>query len=163
MKLCPTCNMQLDDQAVFCRNCGTRVAVEEKSTETSYESGYYQAPVMEPTPWDHTPEYEEKDVADHKLMARLVYLTGILGLILALLDRSESAYLEFHKKQGLKLLVTEVVLALASVLLCWTLLVPFACGCALAVLQVIRIICFFRVCGGKSVEPAIVRSLGFLK
>ena len=36
-------------------------------------------------------------------------------------------------------------------------------GIIVLVLYVIRIISFFQVCGGKAVEPAILRSIGFLK
>ena len=164
MKICPTCNMQLDDNAVFCRNCGTRVSPrEEPVTTTGYESGYYQAPTPEPTPWDHTEEYEAKDIAEHKLLAMLVYLTGILGIILALLARTESPWLRFHLRQGLKFLVANALLAVAAAVLCWTLIVPFCAAVAMAVLYVLRIISFFQVCGGKAVEPAILRSLNFLR
>ena len=166
MKICPTCNMQLDDNAVFCRNCGTRVAPKEETAGgTGYESGYYQTqvPNPEPSPWDHTAEFEAKDIAENKLMAMLVYLTGIVGIVLVLLSGTESEYLRFHLRQGLKFLVAEAILAVAAAVLCWTVLVPICCACALVVLQVIRIISFFQVCGGKAVEPAIIRSLGFMK
>ena len=164
MKICPTCNMQLDDNAVFCRNCGTRVSPKEEPVVTSgYESGYYQVSAPEPTPWDHTAEFESKDIAEHKLLAMLIYLTGIVGIILALLARTESPWLRFHLRQGLKFLVAEALLATASVVLCWTFIVPFCAAIAILVLYVIRIISFFQVCGGKAVEPAILRSIGFLK
>ena len=164
MKICPTCNMQLDDNAVFCRNCGTRVSPKEEPVVTSgYESGYYQVSAPEPTPWDHTAEFESKDIAEHKLLAMLIYLTGIVGIILALLARTESPWLRFHLRQGLKFLVAEVLLTIAAAVLCWTLIAPFCAAIAILVLYVIRIISFFQVCGGKAVEPAILRSIGFLK
>lgn len=164
MKICPTCNMQLDDNAVFCRNCGTRVSPKEEPVVTSgYESGYYQASAPEPAPWDHTAEFESNDIAEHKLLAMLIYLTGIVGIILALLARTESPWLRFHLRQGLKFLVAEVLLTIAAAVLCWTLIAPFCAAIAILVLYVIRIISFFQVCGGKAVEPAILRSIGFLK
>lgn len=166
MKICPTCNMQLDDNAVFCRNCGTRVAPKEEPTgSTGYENGYYQtqAPAPGPSAWDHSAEFEAKDVAENKLLAMLIYLTGILGIALAFLARTESDYLRFHLRQGLKFLVVEAVLAAATAVLCWTLIVPFCAAGAILVLYVLRIISFFQVCGGKAVEPAILRSMNFLR
>ena len=164
MKICPTCNMQLDDNAVFCRNCGTRVSPKEEPASTSgYERGYYQPSTPESTPWDHTGEFEAKDIAEHKLLSMLIYLTGILGVILVLLTRTDSPWLRFHLRQGLKFLVADALLATAAAILCWTIIAPFCAAAAMVVLYVIRIICFFQVCGGKAVEPAILRSIGFLK
>ena len=34
---------------------------------------------------------------------------------------------------------------------------------ALAIVLVLKVICFFQICSGKAKEPAIIRSLGFLK
>ena len=45
----------------------------------------------------------------------------------------------------------------------FTVIVPIAAAVMFIVFEVIAIICFFQVCQGKAVEPAIIRSLGFLK
>jgi uncharacterized membrane protein len=156
--------MQLDDNAVFCRNCGTRISPKEEPVVTSgYESGYYQVSAPEPTPWDHTAEFESNDIAEHKLLAMLIYLTGIVGIILALLARTESPWLRFHLRQGLKFLIIDALLTIIGLILCWTLIVPAACGIVEVILLIVRIISFVSVCKGRAVEPAIIRSLGFLR
>ncbi len=122
---------------------------------------YAQAPVFDP--YDHTAEYSPKDISDNKVIAILVYLMGTIGIIIALLASKESPYVAFHLRQGLKFLVVEVLVGIISAVLFFTLIVPIAGGIFLIVLWVIKIICFFQICTGKAKEPAIIRSLGFLK
>ena len=122
---------------------------------------YAQAPVFDP--YDHTAEYSPKDISDNKVIAILVYLMGTIGIIIALLASKESPYVAFHLRQGLKFLVVEVLVGIVSAVLFFTLIVPIAGGIFLIVLWVIKIICFFQICSGKAKEPAIIRSLGFLK
>ena len=45
----------------------------------------------------------------------------------------------------------------------WTVVAPFLCAAALIVLTVLKFISFLQVCNGKAVEPAIVRSMKFLR
>lgn len=122
---------------------------------------YAQAPVFDP--YDHTAEYSPKDISDNKVIAILVYLMGTVGIIIALLASKESPYVAFHLRQGLKFLAVEVLVGIVSAVLFFTLIVPIAGGIFLVVLWVIKIICFFQICSGKAKEPAIIRSLGFLK
>ena len=122
---------------------------------------YAQAPVFDP--YDHTAEYSPKDISDNKVIAILVYLMGTIGIIIALLASKESPYVAFHLRQGLKFLAVEVLVGIVSAVLFFTLIVPIAGGILLLVLWVIKIICFFQICSGKAKEPAIIRSLGFLK
>ena len=155
MKICPCCTAQLEDEAQFCRNCG--------AIQPDAEQLFIQAVPVEKDPWDHTKEFEERDIAEHKLIAMTVYLLGIAGVIIALLAAKESAYAGFHIRQGLKFTVAEALLVIAAAVLFWTFLVPIAAGIALAVLMVVRAVCFVHVCQGRAVEPAILRSVGFLK
>ena len=122
---------------------------------------YAQAPVFDP--YDHTAEYSPKDISDNKVIAILVYLMGTIGIIIALLASKESPYVASHLRQGLKFLAVEVLVGIVSAVLFFTLIVPIAGGIFLIVLWVIKIICFFQICSGKAKEPAIIRSLGFLK
>ena len=122
---------------------------------------YAQAPVFDP--YDHTAEYSPKDISDNKVIAILVYLMGTIGIIIALLASKESPYVAFHLRQGLKFLAVEVLVGIVSAVLFFTVIVPIAGGIFLIVLWVIKIICFFQICSGKAKEPAIIRSLGFLK
>ena len=54
-------------------------------------------------------------------------------------------------------------MAIVAVVLAFTFIVPIAAAIMYIVFEVIAIICFVQVCQGKAVEPAIIRSLGFLK
>ncbi|MEE3474361.1 MAG: hypothetical protein VZQ79_03370, partial [Ruminococcus sp.] len=86
-------------------------------------------------------------------------------IIIALLAKSSdnSAYLRFHIKQMLSILITQVLIGFATGVLCWTCIVPIAGGGLLAFLYIVQIICFINVCRNKSIEPLLVRKLGFLK
>ena len=84
-------------------------------------------------------------------------------MIVGLLAAQKSPYVSFHVRQALKFTVVDVLLALCMLILCWTLIVPFAGAIMMLVLWVVRIICFVQICQGKAIEPVIIRSLGFLK
>lgn len=153
MKICTHCGIHLADDAAFCPNCGVQC-----SAQPPQSGPYYPA-----MPYDHTAEYDAQDIADHKVLCMPVYLMGILGLIITLLARSDSPYIKFHVKQGIKLAVLENLLVLAAGALALTLIVPLLAGILLLALIVIRVICFIKVCGGKAVEPPLVRSFEFLR
>lgn len=114
-------------------------------------------------PKDHSTEFDGKDIAEHKLFAMLPYLLGILGTIVALLVAKDSPYVGFHVREGIRILVSEVLLGLITVVLCWTVVVPIAAAVCFIILLVVRIISFVNVCNGKAKEAAIVSNFGFLK
>lgn len=168
MKVCPICHSQNGDESYYCTMCGNRLADEVEPVP--YQNPPYQPPYQQPVyqqpvynPYDHTAEYEASDVASNKLYAMVMYLTGIVGILIALLGAKDSAYVQFHLRQNLKFLVTEVLLGLCAAVLAFTIIVPIAAAVCLVVVEVIRVIAFFQTCGGKAKEPAIIRSLGFLK
>lgn len=160
MKYCPSCGAQADDSAVFCPNCGAQFS--SAGQQTYYAPPQSQhAPMVDP--YDHTAEFDAQDISENKLFAMLVYLMDIVGVIIALLAAGSSKYVAFHIRQALKFTVVELLTGIAIALLCWTILVPIAGGIFMIVLFVIKIICFFQVCKGEAREPAIIRSLGFLR
>ena len=177
MKNCPNCGSQMDDAAAFCTNCGSPFAPPappvqpaEPAQQPPYsatqqpqppQAAYAAAPVFDP--YDHTAEFDPKDISDNKVFAMISYLLGTMGIIIALLASHSSAYTMFHVRQALKFSVVTILMAICTCLLFWTILVPIACGIMLAILEVIRIICFFQICSGKAKEPAIIRNLSFLK
>ena len=150
MKFCPNCGSPLEEGAVTCAKCGEPLSVQA-------------APVPYADPADHTGEFEAADISDNKVVAMLPYLMGVVGLIIALLARSDSPYAKFHIRQYLKICVCEAIIAICSAVLYWTFLVPIAGGICVIILLVVRVICFFQICGGKAKEPAIIRSLKFMK
>lgn len=189
MKLCPKCNAQLNDEAQFCNVCGSRIELQQNNTQTAQGQSQYQQSQAQYNQaqynqgqaqynqaqynqnqyqqfynsFDHTREFEAKDISENKVLAMMVYLMGTVGIIVALLAGCKSPYLSFHVRESLKITVTNILLSIIALVLCWTFIVPFACGVMAIVFFVIKIICFFQICQGKAVEPAIIRSLKFFK
>lgn len=123
---------------------------------------YYNGAQPQADQFDHTSEFDEKDIADNKLIAMLIYLLGIIGIVVAFLVKKESPYLNFHIRQGIKFVIIETLASLATALLCWTCIAPVVGGVFLTALAVVQIIAFFDVCSGKAKEAPIVRSFKFL-
>lgn len=151
MKFCPNCGTQMEDNAAFCPKCGVQPNAAPNVT---------YAPV---DPYDHTAEFDPQDISDNKVYAMLVYLMGTIGIIIALLAAQNSRFVAFHVRQALKIVAVNLLMGIISAVLIWTFIVPIAAGVMAVVLWVIKIICFFQVCSGKAKEPAIIRSLGFMK
>ena len=159
MNICPKCGSQVSDGSRFCTICGTPLTAEPQATAIPT---YYQPAAPIPSPFDHTAKFDQADIHANKLYAMAVYLLGIIGIAIALLGAKESAYVQFHLKQGLKFVIVELLLSLCAAALFFTIIVPIAAGVCIAILEVIRIIAFFQVCGNKAKEPAMIRGLGFL-
>lgn len=163
MKICQHCQTQTTDDAVFCTTCGAKFAQGTENSGEQPKTAYYQqyAPAFDP--YDHTSEFDTKDISDNKVISMLVYLMGAIGIIIALLASSSSPYAAFHVRQALKFTVVEILLGIVAAVLFWTVIVPIVAGVIVCVLFVIKIICFFQICAGKAKEPAIIRDLNFLK
>lgn len=159
MKNCIKCNTPLDDNAEFCTNCGERQSAPQGAAPGQQQQTYYMAP----DPYDHTAEFTPKDISDNKVIAMLVYLMGAIGIIIALLVGNASPYAAFHVRQALKFAVVEALMAVVTLVLCWTFIVPIAAAILLVVLFVIKVICFFQICSGKAIEPYLIRSLKFMR
>lgn len=125
----------------------------------AYQQQYY-APV---NPYDHTAEFSQKDISDNKVIAMLVYLMGAVGIIIALLASSESPYVSFHVRQGLKFVVLDILAGIVGAVLFFTIIAPIVAGIFIFILWICKIIAFFSICGGNAKEPPIVRSFNFLK
>ena len=173
MKNCPNCNAQLPDDAVFCTNCGTNLGAAPvqppapQQPQQQPQQPPYQppAPAPAPNPFDHTDEFSEEEVHDNKIFALTVYALSFIGIIIALLAKSSDNYqsLRFHIKQQLMITSAQVMVGFITALLSWTCIVPVAGAAMLAFLWIVEIICFINVCRNKSIEPLLIRRLGFLK
>lgn len=151
MVYCPNCGTALNDGAVQCPSCGTML----------YQNQGYPAAPADPS--DHSAEFDAKDISDNKVFAMAAYLLSALGIVIALLAAQKSDYAMFHVRQAVKIEVLNVLLALISAILCFTLIVPVAGAICMAILFVVRIILFFHVCAGKAKDAPIVGKLNFLK
>lgn len=151
MAFCTQCGTPLDPQAPVCPNCGTPVQAQLRAVPVYID------------PADHTAEFDPADISANKVAAMAAYVLGIPGLIIAALLAKDSAYTGFHVRQSLKISIVNMLLALITAVLCWTVIVPIiGCICVL-IMTVVKIICFVQVCGGKAKDAPIVSSLGFLK
>lgn len=166
MKTCPKCNAQLDDDAIFCANCGSRFNV-APSQKYNNQQGYHMPPQQafapQYDPYDHTSEFNLKDISENKVVSMLPYLLGTIGIIIALLVANTSSYASFHVRQALKFTVVNILSLVATILLFWTIIVPIAWCILKVALYVVKFICFFSICSGKAKEPPIIRWFGFLR
>ena len=171
MKICPNCHAQLDDSSIFCTSCGTQFGAvppqqnaipPQQNAVPPQQNAVPPQPTFAPAydPYDHTAEFDPKDISDNKVFAMLCYLMDFIGIIVALLATHSSKYTMFHVRQALKITVV-------SILSVFVLIIPFLGWFAFPILQgiiwVIKIISFFQICSGKAKEPAIIRSFGFLR
>ncbi len=185
MKICPNCHAQLDDSSIFCTSCGTQFGAvppqqnaippqqnavppqqnavpPQQNAIPPQQNAVPPQPAFAPAydPYDHTAEFDPKDISDNKVFAMLCYLMDFIGIIVALLATHSSKYTMFHVRQALKITVV-------SILSVFVLIIPFLGWIAFPILQgiiwVIKIISFFQICSGKAKEPTIIRSFGFLR
>lgn len=163
MKQCPNCAHTCDDNTTFCPECGLKFAAAGGAGFTSQNPNPNPGAGYIPyDPYDHTAEYDPKDISDNKVVAMIVYLLGAIGVIIALLYQ-KSPYVNFHLRQALKFLVIDTLTILVMGILAWTVVVPIVGAIFLVVLFVLKIVAFVNICGGKAKEPAIIRSIGFLR
>ncbi len=151
MKNCPNCNAANDDSAAFCSNCNAPL-----NGQPVYR------PSVTANPWDHTADYDKQDIADTKIFALCCYLLSVPGILISLLARPKSRYLEYHIRLSLKFMLLNVALGLVMGALAWTVVVPIAGAILMAVLLVLRVIAIIDVCQGKAVDPWLIRNIPFL-
>ncbi len=193
MKVCPNCGAVSEDANAFCINCGFNFSgvapqpapgpavppvnradaqSEPKAAPQpapqpapAQQNSYYGATPAAPAvnEYDHTDEFDAEDISKNKIFCMFMYLSGIWGLIIAMLAGSDSPYVAFHVRQLLKIQVVDLLVGLAGGLLVWSFLAPIAALVMSVILMVVKIICFIQVCCGKAIEPAIIRKWGFLK
>jgi len=169
MKNCPNCHNQAKDDALFCPVCGTALDAYNQPDPDYFhrepvqmQMPSYTPAITETVSYDHSAKFEKEDIQNHKLVAMVAYLLNFVGVIIALLMPGPSDYSQFHIRQSLKITVLEVLITLASLLLCWTFIIPILGLIALTVLLVLRFFCFLDVCSGKAKDAPIIRQIKFL-
>ena len=169
MKECPNCRNQIPDDAAFCPVCGTAI-----NAFHSFPEPYppqqpispppvYTPPVPKINPYDHTSKFYTGDISANKLWCMVCYLMDVIGILIALMGAKDSDYTQFHIRQAVKFSIVEALLAFLALLLCWTFVVPILAAAALIVVMVLKFFAFLSVCKGKALEPALIRSMKFLK
>ena len=176
MAFCPQCGTNVPDGTPNCPQCGAPIGVapafdpnqgqqqfqqfQQQPYQQPYQQGYGAYPVVAADPKDHTAEYDPDDISKNKVFAMAPYLLGTIGIIVALLAAQKSEFTMFHVRQALKITVVQVLLVICCIIpiLGWI----FAGVCS-AIIFVLEIIMFFRVCKGKAIDVPIIGGLGFLK
>ena len=125
-------------------------------------AGQYTPPYGQGDSFDHTSEFDPNDIKEHKVYCMLIYLMGTVGIIIALLGGADSEYTKFHVREGLKIAVANMLAALATIFLFWTLIIPLITSIFMTILMVVKVICFVRICKGKAIETPIIRGFKFL-
>lgn len=147
MAFCSNCGKEIPDGSKSCPSCGAKIAASSKKVVTE---------------WDHTGEFDAKDISENKVYALSAYLFTLVGVFLCNLLAKESPYARFHAREALKIHVTSIVIYILMIVFCWTCIVPVAGVIFLIILAVVKIIAFIQVCCGQAKEPWLVRSIGAL-
>lgn len=96
MKVCPKCGSQMNDTDLFCQTCGMSFGGgaphENPQQPNGGQPNNWQQPAYHFDPYDHTAEFDAKDISDNKVIAMLCYLLGAAGVIIALLGSQSSPY-----------------------------------------------------------------------
>ena len=170
MKYCPNCGSGIADEATFCPACGNNIGnpgnpAPGYNPNPGYNPGYNPAPAYPVyDPFDHTSEFDPKDISDNKVICMLIYLAGYVGIFVALLMAGSSKYVAFHVRQALKFEVAIMLLGIIGVVGAILFFIPtIVAAVMICVLSVIKIICFFQICNGQAKEPAIIKNLKFMK
>ncbi len=164
MKICPACRYAVSDDAEFCTHCGTRFTAQSEPHPESTDSNTSSAPVPPYTyasvrnPHDHTDEFDAQDVTVNKLYASLPYLLSVFGVIIALLIAKNSAFVMFHVRQALKLILAEVIFIGIAVTLIWTIIAPLAAAAGALVLLILQCVGFYQAATGKAIDLVLVRN-----
>lgn len=99
MKKCEKCGRNVENEARFCPVCGNYFENHRKQQRS---------------------QYERADIQNNKLMAALAYM-GILVLI-PLFGAKESRFARYHARQGLILLIAEIVFSVCYCILSFVVL-----------------------------------------
>ena len=102
MKVCPNCQNQVNDDVAFCPICGTQFGNQQNTqngqaggnTQNGGNSGYGN-PYTAYDPYDHTSEFDPRDISANKVVSMLCYLLSWIGIIIALLAAGNSPYAAF--------------------------------------------------------------------
>lgn len=159
MKFCPKCGAQMDDSALICGQCGASLGTPMGQPMAAPVAAPIYAPVA-PENYDHTAEFDPKEISEGKVYALAIYLIPIFGVLYALIGSTGNKFTNFHVRTWLKL---QIVTMLSTIVGIIPILGWIVAGVWAVINLVLTLICFFNVCNGKAIDPPIVRGLGFLK
>ena len=162
MKFCPKCGAQQEDMAAVCSQCGAAFGAPMmgQPVQQPVPPVVYAPVPAAPADFDHTAEFDPKEISEGKVYALAIYLIPIFGVLIALIGATGNKYANFHVRTWLKL---QVVMALSVIVGIIPFLGWLVAGVWSLINLVLTLICFFNVCNGKAIDPPIIRGFGFLK
>ena len=155
MVKCPKCGVEVEENAKFCNACGEKLGGEAAADAVNNAAA---AVANLNNTKDTTAEFDEKDIADNKVLSLFAYL-GILFLI-PLLAAPNSKYARFHANQGLVLFLANIVISVVAVIPILGWIVAIVGGIASFVFSILGIV---NAVTGKAKELPIIGKISILK
>jgi uncharacterized membrane protein len=153
----------MDDSAIICSQCGASTGAPTQQPMGQPVPQPAVAPIYAPAApadYDHTAEFDPKEISEGKVYALAIYLIPLFGVLYALIGATGNRFTNFHVRTWLKLQVVTMLSAFCCIIpiLGW-----IVAGVWSIINFILTLICFFNVCSGKAIDPPIIRGLGFLK
>lgn len=176
MAFCKNCGNKLDDDAIFCPQCGTKAASASESTNASSEQTTQNTQnaqsndfsdkfdkIMD-TP-DTTANFDTKDIEENKILALVSYLS--LLFLIPYFVAPKSRFTRFHVNQGAILFIISFIPTMVFSLLSQ---IPFV-GALFAICNwvvnivalVFAILGIINACSGKAKELPIIGKYTIIK
>lgn len=176
MAYCVKCGAKVDDNTVFCPQCGAEIPAMDKNKNTGYDQEYTYYQDADYSRQDaYHPDmgeyFDAEDVRKNKAMGVLSYV-GILVLIPLLAGNKNSPYVRFHANQGLVLFIVSVLVDLLDGDFIFGLhsLIHFDIGIFSWAFDILSLICFILMiagivaaCKGEKRELPIIGKIRILK
>lgn len=177
MKYCTKCGTQCDDSANACSACGTLFNAPVQVNKNDHTAEFKKEDIEKNKFFALIPHVIAVlgliqtvkisniiSVFQNLILGSSVNLTvfslSIFGIIVSYMLAKDSEYACFHIKNAMKFTVLEAIIAVLSIVPAVGAIFYTVC---IIICVVLRIIEFFNICGGKAKDPAIIRSMGFLK
>lgn len=115
MRVCPRCSKNVDDNAVFCPECGLKMAVNEQQPNGGGAQG---------TQWNQQPAHgpEPENPCD-KALGIVAVMFSFVGVIIAYfggdVKGQRSEYLRFYANEGLVMALFNLIIAIPFVGWAW--------------------------------------------
>lgn len=159
MAFCSNCGNELPENAKVCPNCGKAVESAQQTTQSTAGNAQQTtqsaaSKVQQATNTaDYTAQFDPKDIADHKGMAVLCYLSWLF--LIPLLAEKDSPFVRYHLNQGIILFLASLISGLLT-FICIGVITDIICF----VLMIIGIV---NVCNGRAKDLPIIGKFRLLK
>lgn len=156
MRKCEKCGIYIENEVKYCPVCGLELESGRKSDQNCRQDGYQ----------DTVPSSDNNDHKNNKAMAILAYL-GCLVLI-PMFAAKDSRFVKYHIRQGLILLITELIFYVGYCILSFTILsiswrlyfIVKAVGLVRYLFPVLTVIGMINAANGKKKALPVIGNIG---